>query len=124
MAAAGSVPLWASLLLGIAAAIRGPIMLGGPVLIVLVLGWSAGRSKRLLLGCIAMFAVVVAADVVLQRVHKTANNRIESLYCVATDEHEVGRRHAARAITTFVPSRMTSSRCMSTSWARVLHSTP
>ena len=79
-------PITASILLGIAAAIRGPMMLGGPVLIVLILGWSAGRSKRLWLACLGVFVVVVGADVLLQRVHQTANNGIESLYCVATDE--------------------------------------
>lgn len=75
----------ASILLGIAAAIRGPMMLGGPVLIVLVLIWSARRSTRLLWACLVAFFVVIAADVTLQKIHQTANNGIESLYCVATD---------------------------------------
>lgn len=77
--------LTAAMLLGIAAAIRGPMMLGAPVLIVLVLGWSARRSWRLWTACLVAFLVVIAADVILQRVHRAANNGIESLYCFATD---------------------------------------
>lgn len=75
----------ASVLLGIAATIRGPMMFGGPVLIVLTLGWSSRKSHTLWLTCLAAFAAPIAVDVALQRMHRTANNGIESLYCVATD---------------------------------------
>lgn len=74
-----------SALLGIAAAIRGPMMIGGPVIL------AAGVLSRKRFSVVSVIVVTVAftapvvIDVGLQRYHHTVNNGVVSMYCAYSD---------------------------------------
>jgi len=77
--------LAACLCLGIAAAIRGPMMLGGTVMILVRVALMS--NNRLRVGLIAglFFAAPIAMDIGLQRYFGTVNNGIIGLFCVYSD---------------------------------------
>lgn len=72
----GIVCAAAGLALGVGAAIRGPMMLGAPVLIAILLPWR----RALLVG--AFFLIPVITDVALQKYYGVENNGKELLFCV------------------------------------------
>ncbi|HZP85909.1 MAG TPA: hypothetical protein VFB54_03755 [Burkholderiales bacterium] len=79
------VLLSAAACLGIAAAIRGPMLIAGPVIIALHI--LVGRDHRTVKSVAAAlaFATPVVVDVVLQRHFGVVNNGILALYCVYSD---------------------------------------
>lgn len=74
-----------AILLGCAGAIRGPLMLGGPVLIGLMALATDQKKARFLVTTLTAFALPIILDISLQRALGIANNGIEALFCVATD---------------------------------------
>ncbi len=74
-----------SILLGIAAAIRGPMMFGAPVM--LAAGFFGRRrwSIAALIVAVVAFGAPIAVDVGLQKYHHTVNNGVASLYCAYAD---------------------------------------
>lgn len=73
-----------ALLLGIAAALRGPMLLAGPV-VALPLAWRLLRHERragVVAGMALAFALPQVVDAVLQRHFGIVSNGLEALYCV------------------------------------------
>ncbi|MFZ4698550.1 MAG: hypothetical protein ACOYMG_00725 [Candidatus Methylumidiphilus sp.] len=75
----------ASLCLGIAAAIRGPMMLGGSVMILARVALMSNNRLRTGLITGLVFIVPIALDMVLQRYYGIINNGIIGLFCVYSD---------------------------------------
>jgi hypothetical protein len=69
----------AGLSLGVAAAIRGPMMVGAPILLAILLPW-----RRALLAGI-FFLIPIVTDVALQKEYGIPNNGKELFYCVYAD---------------------------------------
>lgn len=79
--------LWAGfLVIGIAAAIRGPMMLAGPAMLLTLYAITAGEGRaRLLIPATVLFALPILVDVVSQRAYGVVNNGIMTLYCFYTE---------------------------------------
>ena len=77
--------LAASLCLGIAAAIRGPMMFGGTVMILARIALLSNNRLRIGLITGLVFIVPIALDIVLQRYLGVINNGIVGLFCVYSD---------------------------------------
>ncbi|MCX7114109.1 MAG: hypothetical protein NTX45_29375 [Proteobacteria bacterium] len=75
----------ASLCLGIAAAIRGPMMLGGSVMILARVALMSNNRSRTGLITGVVFIVPIALDMVLQRYFGIINNGMVGLFCVYSD---------------------------------------
>jgi len=71
--------------LGLAAAVRGPQMFGGALLLVGLSCWLWRKgSKLLLLGAAASFALPLFIDNALQTVYRIENNGVISMHCFST----------------------------------------
>ena len=74
------------LALGIAATIRGPMMLAAPAILLFLAGLARdARSIRALLLAAALFLVPLCADIVQQRLHHVVNNGVATMFCFYTD---------------------------------------
>jgi hypothetical protein len=72
--------------LGIAATIRGPMMLAAPAVLLFLLAIEPKRrTLRMLLVGAALFALPLCIDVVQQRLHGVVNNGVVTMYCFYTD---------------------------------------
>lgn len=98
LAAGGRAPLLAGCVcLGIAAAVRGPMALAGPLLIAARVLLIDRQSPRALVACAALFAAPLVADLAMQRWFGVVNNALPALFCVYSDPTRTwtGACHAA-----------------------------
>lgn len=74
------------LALGLAATIRGPMMLAGPAMLVFVACLARSRAElRAIFMAAVLFLVPLAIDVAQQRAYGVVNNGLATLFCFYTD---------------------------------------